>query len=90
MRTYKLAEFTRNALALVLLTGALITAVPAYFAPQGYVAEAACVKSGKATIDPDGVPRCDCTPVEHQGNCGCIVQCPKEGADAEIESGGAQ
>ncbi len=35
-------------------------------------------------------PRCDCTINESQGNCSGIVTCPKEGTDAEIESGGAQ
>lgn len=90
MRIYNLAEFTRNAFALVLLMGALITAVPAYFAPQGYVAQAACTRPGKASFDPDGVPRCDCTINESSGNCSCIITCPKEGSDAEIESGGAQ
>lgn len=89
MRIYKLAGFTRNALALVLLMGALITAVPAYFAPQGYVAQAACTKVGRASIDPDGVPRCDCTINESSGNCSCIIACPKEGTDLEIEGGGA-
>jgi hypothetical protein len=89
MRIHKLAGFTRNAVALVLLTGALIAATPAYFAPQGYIAEAACTKVGRASIDPDGVPRCDCTINESSGNCSCIITCPKEGTDAEIESGGA-
>ena len=89
MRIYKLAGFTRNAVALVLLTSALIAAAPAYFAPQGYVAQAACTRAGKASIDPDGVPRCDCTADAPQGNCACIITCPKEGTDAEIESGGA-
>jgi hypothetical protein len=90
MKIGKLTGFTRNALALVLLTGALISAVPAYFVPQGYVAHAACTKVGRASIDPDGVPRCDCTINESSGNCSCIITCPKEGTDAEIESGGAQ
>lgn len=89
MRIYKLAGFTRNALALVLLTGALISAVPGYFAPQGSVAQAACTKVGRASVDPDGVPRCDCTINESQGNCSCIIACPKEGSEFEIESGGA-
>lgn len=80
MRIYKLAGFTRNALALGFLTGALITAVPAYFAPQGFVAHAACTRVGRASIDPDGVPRCDCTINESQGTCSCIIQCPKEPA----------
>lgn len=89
MRIHKLPGFTRNAVALVLLTGALIAAAPAYFAPQGYVAQAACTRSGRASIDPDGVPRCDCTINESSGNCSCIITCPKEGNDAEAESGGA-
>lgn len=90
MSTYKLAGFTRNTLALVLLTGALITALPAYLAPQGYVAHAGCTRVGRASIDRDGVPVCDCTINESQGNCSCIIQCPKEGGtDAEVESGGA-
>jgi hypothetical protein len=78
MRTYKLSVFTRNALALVLLASALITGVPAYFAPQGFVAQAACTRVGRASIDPDGIPRCDCTVNESQGTCSCIIQCPKE------------
>ncbi len=81
MRTFKPAVFTRNALGLVLLAGALITAAPAYFAPQGFVAHAACTRVGRASIDPDGVPRCDCTVNESQGTCSCIIQCPKEPAN---------
>jgi hypothetical protein len=90
MRIDKLSGFTRNAVALVLLTGALIVATPAYFEPQGYVAQAACTRVGRASIDPDGVPRCDCTSDAPQGNCSCIITCPKEGIEAETESSGAQ
>ena len=88
MKTYKLVRVTRSSLALVLFAAALMTAAPAYFAPQGYVVQAACTRPGRASFDPDGVPRCDCTINESQGNCSCIVTCPKEGNDAEAESGG--
>jgi hypothetical protein len=78
MQIKKLAGVTRNAFALLLLTGALIAALPAYFAPDGYVARAACTKVGSASVDPDGIPRCDCTIVETSGNCACIVMCPPQ------------
>lgn len=70
--------------ALIALTGGLFTALPGYFAPQGYVAHAGCTHVGRASVDPDGVPRCDCTINETSGNCACIIECPK-GGDAEIE-----
>lgn len=86
MGIYKAAGFTRNGFALVLLMGALITALPAYIAPQGYVAVAACTRAGRASIDPDGVPRCDCTIIEHSGNCACIVACPPGSGGGGIEA----
>ena len=77
MRIRKLAGVMRNAVALLVLTGALVTALPAYFAPQGYVTRAACTKVGTASVDPDGIPRCDCTIIETSGNCACVITCPK-------------
>lgn len=77
--------------ALIALTAGLFTVLPGYLAPQGYVAHAACTRVGRASIDPDGVPRCDCTINESSGNCACIVTCPPGGGNSEsdTEQGGS-
>jgi len=85
MKTFKLTAFARSVLALLLFTGAFLAAVPVYFAPEGYVVQAGCVYPGRPTFV-DGVLVCDCTAIEHVGNCGCVVACPKEGGD--VPSGG--
>lgn len=73
--------------ALFALTAGLFTALPGYFAPQGYVASAGCTKSGRASFDPDGTPRCDCSGNSNGGNCACIVPCPPGGGEFEILEG---
>jgi len=77
--------------ALIALMAGVFTVLPGFLAPQGYVARAACTRVGRASIDPDGVPRCDCTINESSGNCSCIVTCPPGGGNSEfeIEQGGA-
>jgi hypothetical protein len=86
MKTFKLTAFVRNVLALLLFTGALLAVVPVYFAPAGYVVQAACVYPGRPSFV-NGVLVCDCTAIEHVGNCGCVVECPKDPADAPVSGG---
>lgn len=93
MKTTRRRLLRATLVALIALTAGLFTALPGFLAPQGYVALAACTKVGKATFDPDGVPRCDCSSdIINSGNCSCLITCPPSGGggggDFEIEGGG--
>ncbi len=51
---------------------------PSVIAPKGYIVSAGCTKAGKASYDQNGVPVCDCSGPLNEGNCSCIIPCPKD------------
>jgi hypothetical protein len=69
-----------RASALTLLALAALAVLPAYRF-KGTVVSAACTRSGKATVTPDGLFVCDCTQLDNGGNCTCIIECPRPGLE---------